>query len=149
MFVFLSCTKKINFIFFANRINYRNHRKILVVDGFVGYVGGINISDKYCNNGKNDLFWRDTHLRITGVSVLNLQHIFLTDWNFCANQDVFFSKNYFPISKGIENYGNQLVQVVASGPDSKESSIMYSLIQAIMFSKKEVLITTPYFIPEH
>ncbi len=139
---------KITFAYFANRLNYRNHRKILVVDGTVGYVGGINVSDKYYNNGKKDLFWRDTHLKITGASVLNLQHIFLTDWNFCANQNVHFSANYFPITNQNQQYGEQLVQIIASGPDSKQPSIMYSLIQAILLSKKEIMITTPYFIPE-
>ena len=89
---------KVNFIFFANRLNYRNHRKILVVDGITAYVGGINVSDKYCNNGKNQLYWRDTHLLIKGLSVMNLQYIFLTDWNFCAGEQIQFSGDYFPVS---------------------------------------------------
>ncbi|MCB9201776.1 MAG: cardiolipin synthase [Flavobacteriales bacterium] len=139
---------KVKLMYFANRLNYRNHRKIVVIDGIVGYVGGINVSDKYYNNGKKDLFWRDTHLKITGVSVLNLQHTFLTDWNFCAKQDIPFSKDYFPIQQENKDFGNQLVQIIASGPDSNHATIMYSLIQAIMLSEKEVLITTPYFIPE-
>lgn len=139
---------KVNFIFFANRLNYRNHRKILVVDGITAYVGGINVSDKYCNNGKNQLYWRDTHLLIKGLSVMNLQYIFLTDWNFCAGEQIQFSGDYFPVSPQQPNYGNQLVQIISSGPDSEYQTIMYSLIQAILLSKKEVLITTPYFIPE-
>ncbi len=139
---------EITFVYFANRLNYRNHRKILVVDGREGYVGGINVSDKYYNNGKKDLYWRDTHLKITGISVLNLQHVFLTDWNFCANQNVHFSTEYFPIETRTKLFGDQLVQITASGPDSKQPTIMYSLMQAILLSKNEILITTPYFIPE-
>lgn len=139
---------EINFVHFANRINYRNHRKILVVDGIIGYIGGINVSDKYYNNGKKELYWRDTHLKISGISVLNLQHVFLTDWNFCAEQNINFSNEYFPIHKKDNFYGKQLIQVIASGPDSEHPSIMYKLIQAILLSKKELLITTPYFIPE-
>lgn len=137
---------KINFIQFANRINYRNHRKIIVIDGIVGYVGGINVSDKYINTQQHKLFWRDTHIKIVGTSVLNLQFTFLTDWNFCSKQNIGFSNEYFPITKE-KNYGNQLVQVVASGPDSDYPSILYSLIQTILLAKKELLITTPYLIP--
>ncbi|WP_232217099.1 cardiolipin synthase [Winogradskyella sp. J14-2] len=138
---------KINFIHFANRLNYRNHRKIIVIDGTTGFVGGINVSDKYINTSKNKLFWRDTHLKIVGTSVLNLQFTFLTDWNFCSKQNIAFSQDYFPIVKEEKKYGNDLVQIVASGPDSDHPNIMYSLVQTILLAKKELLITTPYFIP--
>lgn len=138
---------KINFVKFANRLNYRNHRKIIVVDGTIGYVGGINVSDKYINSSKNNLYWRDTHIKIEGISVLNLQFVFLTDWNFCAEQNIGFSENYFPIKNIHKLYGDQFVQIVASGPDSDYSNIMYSLIHTILLAKKELLITTPYFIP--
>lgn len=139
---------KINLILFANRLNYRNHRKIIVVDGEVGYVGGINVSDKYINQDKNSLFWRDTHLKIVGTSVLNLQFVFLTDWNFCANQKMGISNEYFPMETESGHFGNHLVQIVSSGPDSKYPSIKYTLIQAILSAKKEICITTPYFIPD-
>lgn len=138
---------KINFIHFANRLNYRNHRKIIVIDGTTGFAGGINVSDKYINTPKNKLFWRDTHLKIVGTSVLNLQFTFLTDWNFCSKQNIGFSNKYFPINNKKKKYGNQLVQIIVSGPDSDYPSIMYSLIQTILLAKKELLITTPYFIP--
>jgi len=143
---------KIKLITLANRLNYRNHRKIIIIDGETGFVGGINVSNKYINvapyNKKNKLFWRDTHLKIEGQAVLNLQHIFLTDWNFCANDNVAISNEYFPILNNNKIYGNQLIQISASGPDSAYPNIMYTLIQAILLSKREVLITTPYFIPE-
>ncbi len=143
---------KIKLIVLANRLNYRNHRKIIVIDGKIGFVGGINISDKYINtapyNNKNKLFWRDTHLKITGQAVLDLQHIFLTDWNFCAKDNVPFSHDYFPTIQTDFCFGNKLVQISSSGPDSAYPNIMYALIQAILLSREEILITTPYFIPE-
>ncbi len=138
---------KINFVRLANRLNYRNHRKIIVIDGMVGYIGGINVSDRYINPTKNKLFWRDTHLKIVGSAVLNLQFTFLTDWNFCAKENIRFSNDYFPVNNMTKEYGNQFVQIVASGPDSDYPRIMYSLMQTILLAKKELLITTPYFIP--
>jgi cardiolipin synthase len=132
----------------ANRLNYRNHRKIIVIDGYIGYVGGINVSDKYVNQQKNKLFWRDTHLKIVGTSVVNLQFVFLTDWNFCANQTIGFSEDYFPLVNGHKLFGDQLIQIVSSGPDSQYPSIKFTLIQAILRAKDNILITTPYFIPD-
>lgn len=139
---------KINLIMLANRLNYRNHRKIIIVDGVVGYIGGINVSDKYINSNNNQLFWRDTHLKIIGASVINLQFTFLTDWNFCANQKISFSNDYFPFEDLHTHYGNHLIQIISSGPDSKYPNIKYALIQAIVAAKSEVCITTPYFIPD-
>lgn len=139
---------KISLIMLANRLNYRNHRKIIIIDGTVGYVGGINVSDKYINSNNDQLFWRDTHLKIIGSSVINLQFTFLTDWNFCANQKIPFSNDYFPFEDLHKYYGNQLIQVVSSGPDSNYPNIKYALIQAIVAAKREVCITTPYFIPD-
>ncbi len=135
---------------FGSRMNYRNHRKIIIVDGDLGFVGGINVSDKYINaeENKNDFFWRDTHVMIHGMAVNNLQYIFLRDWNFCSGQDIPFSLDYFPLHKQEGDYGTQFVQIVASGPDSDYANIMYTLIQAILTSQKEVLLTTPYFIPD-
>lgn len=138
---------KINFIQLANRVNYRNHRKIIVIDGTIGYIGGINISDKYINQSTTPLFWRDTHLKIVGSTVLDLQFTFLTDWNFCANKNITFSHDYFPVKKLNNQQGEHLVQVVGSGPDSDYPNILYSLIQTILLAQKELLITTPYFIP--
>ncbi|WP_299535645.1 cardiolipin synthase [Ulvibacterium sp.] len=134
---------------FTTRINYRNHRKIIVVDGTVGYVGGINVSDRYVNTNENYGFWRDTHLRIEGSAVLLLQRVFLADWNFCSDQNIGVSPDFFPrIDLSKEPVSRQIVQIVASGPDSDHPDIMYSMMQAIILAKEEVLITTPYFVPE-
>lgn len=139
---------KINLIQFANRINYRNHRKIIVIDGITGYIGGINVSDNYINPSPSNLYWRDTHLKITGSAALNLQFVFLTDWNFCADQNIGFSKEYFPMELVRKAKGNQLVQILSSGPDSDYPTTMYSLMQIILLARKELRITTPYFIPD-
>lgn len=140
---------KIKLLAFANRINYRNHRKIIVIDGIIGYVGGINISDKYINPNPDNLYWRDTHLKITGAAVLALQRIFIADWNFCAKQSIGVDLTYFPLPVGDPIPDQQMVQIVFSGPDSDHPSIMYAMIQAILSSKKEILITTPYFVPNN
>lgn len=136
---------KVLFYLLANRINYRNHRKIVVIDGCTGFVGGINVSNKYINNKKGRLYWRDTHLRIDGPGVYYLQYLFITDWNFCSSkklkpQDVHFAEV-------IANKENVYVQIVGSGPDSIQPSILFSVLQAIYLAKEEILVTTPYFIP--
>lgn len=137
---------EIKLIVLANRLNYRNHRKIVVIDGQTSFVGGINISDKYINNGKSDLYWRDTHLMIGGTATYLLQRIFLLDWNFCSNESIGINTNFFPRITA-ENK-NVPVQIIADGPDSDAPYILYSTIKAITLAEKEVLITTPYYIPD-
>lgn len=134
---------------FANRLNYRNHRKIVVIDGLIGYTGGINISDRYDNRKKdlNEFFWRDTHLRLEGPGAYGLQYVFLADWNFCSKQSIAFDEKYFPkVARDVA--GNVPVQVISSGPDSDVPSILYSVLKAIQTAQSEVLITTPYYIPD-
>jgi len=140
---------KIYFIAFANRLNYRNHRKIIVVDGTTAFVGGINVSDRYINKpgDKKTLFWRDTHLRIDGPGVQYLQYLFLCDWNFCANKKLQPDKDFFPHLNATSIKSNKVVQIAASGPDSETPTILFSILQAINLATKEILITTPYFIP--
>lgn len=136
---------KILFYLLANRLNYRNHRKIVVIDGNIGYVGGINVSDKYHNNGKHQVFWRDTHLKIKGTGVYYLQYLFITDWNFCCPNSLKpEAKHFGQVDKTLKP---TYVQVVGSGPDSIQPSILFSMLQAIYLAKEELLITTPYFIP--
>jgi len=132
----------------ASRINYRNHRKIIVVDGRVGFVGGINVSDRYINNGIEKLFWRDTHVKIEGPGVLSLQYHFLADWNFCARQDIAPDEIHFP-NTALLPKGDSLVQVVASGPDYSNPSIMLCYFTAIVNAREQVYITSPYFIPNN
>ncbi|WP_125150972.1 cardiolipin synthase [Bergeyella zoohelcum] len=138
---------KINFIYFANRINYRNHRKIVVIDGKTSFVGGINVSDKYINSGKNALYWRDTHLMLKGLTTLSLQMVFLSDWNFCSGEQVAVQSQYFPIAIS-ESSAEHYAQIAYSGPDSDLPTILYTTIQAIYAAKEEILLTTPYYIPD-
>jgi cardiolipin synthase len=140
---------KIYFIPFANRINYRNHRKIIVVDGHTAFVGGINISDRYINDARNQnkLFWRDTHLRIDGPGVQYLQYLFLCDWNFCADHKLQPDERFFPSMNTFPMRDDKVVQIAASGPDSETPAILFSILKAINLATKEILISTPYFIP--
>ncbi len=140
---------EIVFLQLANRLNYRNHRKIIVVDGITAFVGGINISDRYINksSASSSLFWRDTHLRIDGPAVHYLQYLFLCDWNFCASDHLIPDQRFFPLQRSMACLGNKAVQIAASGPDSETPTILFSMLQAIHLAGKEILITTPYFIP--
>ncbi|MDR2122503.1 MAG: cardiolipin synthase [Flavobacteriaceae bacterium] len=141
---------KIKLYAFANRMNYRNHRKIIVIDSKIGFVGGINVADRYINSSENDLFWRDTHFMVEGEAVNGLQYNFITDWNFCSNQNVDpFDKEYFytpPINQLKQKY-TDLVQIAASGPDSDRATIMLVYNGIIMSSQKRLYLTTPYLIP--
>lgn len=140
---------KVRFITLANRLNYRNHRKIIVIDGQTAFIGGINVSDKYINNINHPekLFWRDTHLRIDGPGVQYLQYLFLCDWNFCAKKGLEPNDTFFPSKDNIPILGNKIVQIAASGPDSPSPTILYTILQAINLASEEILITSPYFIP--
>ena len=136
---------KVHFYLLANRFNYRNHRKIVVVDGQTAFVGGINVSDKYINKNPAQLYWRDSHLRIDGPGVYYLQYLFISDWNFCCPKPLSPAQLHFapnPMTKE-----DTYVQVAASGPDSTQPTILFSILQAIYLAKEEILITTPYFIP--
>lgn len=136
---------KVHFYLLANRINYRNHRKIIVVDGQTAFTGGINVSDRYINNKPGQLYWRDTHLRIDGPGVYYLQYLFISDWNFCSPKLLKAEQLHFVPNKIIKE--DTYVQMAASGPDSLQPSVLFTVLQAIYLAKEEILITTPYFIP--
>jgi cardiolipin synthase A/B len=141
---------KLHMFAFASRLNYRNHRKIIVIDGKTGFLGGINISDRYINYPEkpDHLYWRDTHLRIDGPGVFYLQYLFLCDWNFCATYPLHPDDIYFPQPCPFLPQGDKYVQIAASGPDSDSPTILYSLLEAIHHANSEILITTPYLIPD-
>ncbi|TDR20756.1 cardiolipin synthase [Marinicella litoralis] len=141
---------EINLFAFTERLNYRNHRKIVIIDGEIAYLGGINVGDEYVNKEDvepNGLFWRDSHLKIEGQGVSYLQNIFLNDWNFCTGQDIEIEEALLPHYKDLPAADNKMLQVVSSGPDSPQPTILFSILQAIHSAKSEILITTPYFIP--
>jgi len=128
--------------FLSSKVNYRNHRKILVIDGIIGYTGGMNIADRYVHGlewGK----WRDTHVKIEGNAVHGLQRTFLSDWYF-VTRNFLTDPIYYPQMQGP---GECLVQVVTSGPDTIWESIMQIYFSTITQAKKYVYIQTPYFLP--
>lgn len=127
----------------TGKMNYRNHRKIVVIDGKIGYVGGINVSDSYVN-ANNNRYWRDTHVRIVGEAVKSLQILFFTTWDFVSEGKLEISKTYFPDHNC---NGNVPLQIAASGPDTDWSNIMEAIFVAITNAEDHVYITTPYFIP--
>lgn len=131
------------------RINYRNHRKIVVIDGKTGYTGGINIGKEYLGLDKKIKPWRDTHLRITGTSVHSLQQRFLMDWSYASKNADFNDETMedclFPPP---EITGNTGVQVVSSGPDSAGEQIKRGYIKMISSAKERIFIQSPYFIPD-
>jgi len=135
---------KINTSFFKSKINYRNHRKITVVDGLVGFVGGINIADRYLDGLPDIGIWRDTHVRVEGDAVRWLQAVFLLDWHFVSKQLIANTEIYFPPHSVTQNC---VVQIAASGPDSDWATIMQTYFAAINCAKERLYIASPYFIP--
>ncbi|MFK4566741.1 cardiolipin synthase [Enterococcus sp. UD-01] len=127
------------------RINYRNHRKIVVIDGRIGYTGGFNVGDEYLGSVKKFGYWRDNHLRIHGEAVYSLQNRFLMDWNSQHREELSYDMAFFP---PIYSDGKKAVQVVTSGPDSEYEQIKMTYLKMISIAKKEILIQTPYYIPD-
>lgn len=139
---------KIKLVAFANRINHRDHRKIIIIDGNIGFVGGINISDRYDNRRNNNKYWRDTHLKIIGPAVANLQRHFVTKWNYCSPEFLEVNELFFPnIDSLNSSKNNELAQIMAGGPDYKRSYILLSFFKIFTQAKEKLYITTPYFIP--
>jgi len=130
------------------RVNYRNHRKIVVIDGQIGYVGGMNIGDEYLGRDKKLYPWRDTHLRLTGPSVWFLQERFFMDWLYALEEDPEPRnlEKYFPVPIAEGDIG---VQIVSSGPDKADKTpIKSGFLQMIYDAADNVFIQTPYFIPD-
>ena len=132
----------------ANRMNHRDHRKIIIVDGSIGFVGGINLSDRYDNSIDTGLFWRDTHIKITGPGVANIQRHWIINWHACQNNRVAFDENLIPDS--LEEDGTKvsgLSQIMAGGPIYPMSNIMLTYAKMFSLAQKKLYITNPYFIP--
>lgn len=127
------------------RINYRNHRKIVVIDGRIGYTGGFNVGDEYLGEVEKFGYWRDNHLRIVGPAVYSLQNRFLMDWNSQHKLEIKYDEALFPT---IHTTGTVAAQVVTSGPDTEREEIKMTYLKMINLAKKEILIQTPYYIPD-
>ncbi|MBQ6632361.1 MAG: cardiolipin synthase, partial [Romboutsia sp.] len=143
---FPSFLKIINF-----NLNYRNHRKLVIIDGNVGFIGGNNVGDEYLGKDPKFGYWRDTHLKIIGDSVRDLNIRFILDWRYTTKEDLVLNK-YFNNEEKVNLNNYQLnddigVQIVSSGPDISElDEIKYGYIKMIQKAKKYVYIQTPYFI---
>ncbi len=133
---------KVRFPLFTSKVNYRNHRKIVVIDGKVGFIGGMNIAERYLRGFSWGL-WRDTHLLIEGKAVYGLQTAFLRDWYF-ADRSLITSSRYFP---EIKSYGEAIIQIATSDPVGEWKEIMQGLTLSISNAKKYFYIQTPYFLP--
>lgn len=129
------------------RINYRNHRKIVVIDGRIGYVGGFNVGREYLGLNKRFGYWRDTHLRLEGTAVQALQERFILDWNFATREKILQLDKYLPeIPLHPGNHCD--IQIVTSGPDSRMQNVRNNYLRMITKAKKSIYIQTPYFIPD-
>lgn len=134
---------KVVFPPFGTRINWRNHRKLVVIDGKVGYIGGMNIADRYIDGGKHFNLWRDLHLRIEGDAVIALHKSFAVDWNFMGQPLI--DDEIAPREKS--RPGTAGMQLVVGGPTSQWLNMTFMLQQAISHARRCVYIQTPYFIP--
>lgn len=129
----------------THRINYRNHRKVCIIDGTTGFIGGMNLAERYLN--RKGHIWRDLHLKIEGPAVGSLQRIFVSDWYFVCNS-LLKSPVYFPkINVGQSLQPTAYVQIVSANPVSRYPEIMYSLTWAIQHAERYLYIQTPYFLP--
>ncbi|MBR7554557.1 cardiolipin synthase [Allobacillus sp. GCM10007491] len=137
----------VRFPLIGSRINYRNHRKIVIVDGKIGFMGGLNIGDEYLGKVKMYGKWRDTHLYVRGESVRSLQLIFLRDWQYETDEQLLEHKYLQPeVLDHKQIQGG--VQMIAGGPDNKWETIKKLYFAMIISAKKKIWIASPYFIPD-
>lgn len=127
------------------KLNYRNHRKIVVIDGVIGYTGGFNVGDSYVGRHKKFGHWRDTHLKLTGNCVYDLNTRFWLDWRFSSREYIDLSAPAIPdmVCSGLSG-----LQIISSGPDSKREEIKYGYLKLISSAKRNIYMQTPYFVPD-
>lgn len=132
------------FPFLSRDLNFRNHRKIIVIDGKIGFLGGLNIGDEYL--GKKALgFWRDIHLMIKGESIFSLQTVFLNDWHFVSGEEI-EGERYYPQIQTL--YGKTIMQVTSSGPDTDWKAILQAYFTMISTAEDRIWMATPYLVPD-
>lgn len=125
-------------------LNYRNHRKIVIVDGNVGFTGGFNVSDKYMKPVSELGIWQDLHVQIKGPAVNSLQRVFVKDYHFAGKEELLLQDKYFP---KVDSSGKTVAQIISSGPDSRYPAIMQQYLAMINIATKSICIANPYFIP--
>jgi cardiolipin synthase len=135
----LTAFLKVHFPLLTSKVNYRNHRKVVVIDGSIGYIGGMNIADRYLKPT-----WRDTHLRVEGRGVLGMQSAFLIDWH-SSGKELISNPHYFP-ELPVET--DNLMQIVTGSPISPWRILLQATIHIIARANRYVYIQTPYFLPE-
>ncbi len=134
---------RINFPRWATRVNWRNHRKVVIIDGKVGYIGGMNIATRYIDGGKKFEQWRDTAVRVTGPAVAGLQYNFAIDWSFMG-QPLLTD----PVDSTADSPDrSSMIQFVASGPTGRWSNMSMVYLKAIASARRRILLQTPYFLP--
>ncbi len=134
----------VKFPAFTSKVNYRNHRKLIVIDGMVGFIGGMNIATRYVK-GTGRQPWRDTHLMVRGGAVYGIQRAFLVDWYF-VDRTLLSDRRYYPdLATGIDN--DCLAQVVTSSPIAPWPDIMQGYVRILLEAKRYVYMESPYFLP--
>lgn len=134
----------VKFPAFTGKVNYRNHRKLCIVDGKIGYIGGMNIATRYIQ-GRSGQEWRDTHLRIRGGAVYGIQRAFLVDWYF-VDRTLITNRRFYPeLGEKVKN--DCLIQIVTSSPISQWPDIMQGYVRILLQAKRYVYMSTPYFLP--
>ena len=133
----------VRFPAFTGKVNYRNHRKIIVIDGKVGFIGGMNLAQRYVK-GHKGIMWRDTHVKISGAAVYGLQRAFLIDW-FHADRTLITDRKYYPDTTITPN--NNLIQIVTSSPTNVWEELEQGYIKILLSAKRYVYMETPYFLP--
>lgn len=128
----------------ATRINWRNHRKVVVIDGHTGYIGGLNVADRYIDGGKSFDSWRDTAVRVCGDAVAGLQYNFAVDWAFIGGTLITDKINSKPQPTAKIKSG---AQILSSGPTGRMSNVAMTFLRAITGAQKRIWLQTPYFIP--
>lgn len=134
----------VKFPAFTSKVNYRNHRKLCVIDGKIGYIGGMNVAMRYVK-GSNGRAWRDTHMRIRGGAVYGIQRAFLVDW-FFVDRTLVTNRCYYPMLDGSIN-NDCIMQVVTSSPISPWPEMMQGYVRILLEAKRYVYMETPYFLP--
>jgi cardiolipin synthase len=127
------------------KLNYRNHRKIVVIDGEIGYIGGFNIGREYLGQKKKFGYWRDTHLKVLGSGVHDINARFILDWRFASKEKIVLAEAFYSdvISVGITG-----IQIVSSGPDTQKEEVKRCYMKMITSARKNIYIQTPYFVPD-
>jgi putative cardiolipin synthetase len=133
----------VRFPAFTGKVNYRNHRKIIVIDGKVGFIGGMNLAQRYVK-GHKGIMWRDTHVKISGAAVYGLQRAFLVDW-FHADRTLITDRKYYPDTTITPN--NNLIQIVTSSPTNVWEELEQGYIKILLSAKRYIYMETPYFLP--